>query len=135
MAKKIKYNTIKVMPPRDGNPFSTTYYQQNHQQRQEALEHIQMVVEQISEVCAKDPDMREWIQKPLKIFKISKSNSVYDILNDIVQQLEAGKDFPESMSQRWTKLFKDTPWDIELVEYKSPKSQRTETFNRLFGSQ
>ena len=101
------------------------------------LEHIQQVVEQITEVCAKDPEMRDWIQTPLKRFRrvtTGKDNySLIDIVSDLAEQLEAGKDIPSGMIGRWNKLFDDTDWDIELVEYTSPKAIRAQTFNRLFG--
>lgn len=137
MAKTITYNSTKVMEPRDGREFATTYYQQNHKQRAETLEHIQSVVESITEVCAKDPVMKDWIQTPLKRFRRvtpGRDNySLIDIVSDMAEQLEAGKDIPSGMIGRWNKLFKDTPWDMLLEEYVSPRAVRAATFNQLFG--
>ena len=135
MAKKITYNSIKVMEPRDGRGYATTYYQQNHQQRQETLDHIQHVVSEISQVCSADIDMKDWIQKPLKRFGKTTSApnySLIEIVSDMAEQLEAGKDIPSGMLGRWNRLFNDTPWDIELEEYVSPREERMGVFNDLF---
>ena len=138
MAKLIKYKSTKVLEPRDGNDFATTYYQQTHQQRQESLEHIQGVVEAITEVCTRDHDLRDWIQEPLKRFRrvTNKPNySLLDIVTDLALQLEAGKDIPSGMIGRWNKLFKDTPWDILLEEELTSRATTSRAFNRLFGNE
>lgn len=136
MAKQITYNTTKVLEPRPGKDYSTTYYQQNHQQRQETLEHIQSVVEEISTVCAKDSDMKEWIQKELKGFRRTESPGNYsliDIVSNMAEYLDAGKDIPSGMLGRWNRLFKDTRWDMELIKHETVNAKRARTFNRLFG--
>lgn len=138
MAKEIIYNTTKVMEPRPGKDFSTTYYQQNHQQRQATLDHIQSIVEEITEVCAVDSELKDWIQQELKGFRRTEkpgNYSLIDIVSDMAEQLESGKDIPSGMLGRWNRLFKGTRWDMEMVEYTSPREIRQKTFNRLFGEQ
>lgn len=135
MATKIKYLKTRVMEPREGVKYATTYYQQNSEQAQAALKHVRDVAEQIVEVCEKDLAMREWVQTPLKAFSrtgLKPNYSVEDIVSDLLNQLDSGKDIPSGMIGRWNRLFDDTAWDIELEEYVSPKTQTAGLFNRLF---
>jgi hypothetical protein len=135
MAKKLKYLKTRVMEPRDGVKYSTTYYQQNSQQAQEAFKHVQEVATAIVDACERDLDLREWVQTPLKGFPrtgVRPNYSMEDIVSDLLNQLDQGKDIPSGMIGRWNRLFDLTPWDIELEEYESPKEQRAGLFNKLF---
>jgi hypothetical protein len=135
MTKKLKYLKTRVMEPREGVKYSTTYYQQNSEQAQEAFKHIKHVAESIVDVCERDLDMREFVQSPLAGFSktTNKPNySMEDVVTDLLNQLDNGKDIPSGMIGRWNRLFKETPWDIELEEYISTKEIRTGLFNNMF---
>ena len=135
MAKKIKYLQTRVMEPREGVKYSTTYYQQNSRQAQEAYEHVKSVAEAIVDACERDLDLRDWVQQPLKGFPrtgVRPNYSMEDIIMDLLHQLDAGKDIPSGMIGRWNRLFAETPWDIELEEYVSPQAVRVGLFNQMF---
>jgi hypothetical protein len=135
MAKKLKYLKTRVMEPRDGVKYSTTYYQQNSEQAQEAFRHVREVAESIVDACEKDLDLKEWVQSPLKAFPrtgVRPNYSMEDIVSDLLNQLDSGKDIPSGMVGRWNRLFDQTPWDIELEEYVSPRAQSAGLFNNLF---
>lgn len=135
MAKKLKYLKTRVMEPRDGVKYSTTYYQQNSEQAQEAFKFIKSVAEEIIRCGEADLDLREWIQTPLKAFPrtgVKPNYSMEDIVSDLLGQLDQGKDIPSGMIGRWNRLFDETPWDIELEEYTSAQAVRAGLFNNLF---
>ena len=132
MAKKLKYLQTKVMEPRDGVKYSTTYYQQNSEQAQDAYRFVKEVAEQIVMACEHNLELMEWVQTPLKAFPRTGARPNYsmeDIVTDLLHQLDMGKDIPSGMLGRWNRLFKETPWDIELEEYVSAKSKAAGLFN------
>jgi hypothetical protein len=135
MTTKLKYLKTRVMEPREGVKYSTTYYQQNSEQAQESFTHVRNVAEAIVDACERDLDLKDWVQTPLKAFPrtgVKPNYSTEDIVSDLLNQLDSGKDIPSGMIGRWNRLFEDTPWDIELEEYVSTRAINTGLFNNLF---
>jgi hypothetical protein len=135
MTTKLKYLQTRTMEPREGVKYSTTYYQQNSEQAQAAFQHVRTVAEEIIRCGEADLELKAWIQTPLKAFPrtgIRPNYSVEDIVSDLLGQLDQGKDIPSGMLGRWNRLFEDTPWDIELEEYVSPRAVRQGLFNNIF---
>lgn len=135
MAKIIKYLRKQEMEPREGVKYSTTYYQQNSEQAQEAYQHIKAVAEAIVDACERDEDLKEWVQQPLRGFPRTgpqPNYSMEDIVMDMLRQLDSGKDIPSGMLGRWNRLFDDTPWDIKMEEYQSPRAVKAGLFNQIF---
>ena len=129
---KFTYETERQMDARDGNPFATTYYQQTLEQKAATHAHTVMVAKETIRCCEQDPDLAEWVQKPLKAFKRTggKPNYSYeDIVSDLVTQLDSDKDIPSGMLGRWRRLFGDTDWDIELTQASKPPKN---IFGKLF---
>jgi hypothetical protein len=123
------------MEPREGAKYSTTYYQQNSEQARESFTHVRNVAEAIVDACERDLDLKDWVQTPLKAFPrtgVKPNYSTEDIVSDLLNQLDSGKDIPSGMIGRWNRLFEDTPWDIELEEYVSTRAINTGLFNNLF---
>jgi hypothetical protein len=135
MTTKLKYLKTRVMEPREGAKYSTTYYQQNSEQARESFTHVRNVAEAIVDACERDLDLKDWVQTPLKAFPrtgVKPNYSTEDIVSDLLNQLDSGKDIPSGMIGRWNRLFEDTPWDIELEEYVSTRAINTGLFNNLF---
>jgi hypothetical protein len=135
MTTKLKYLKTRVMEPREGAKYSTTYYQQNSEQARESFTHVRNVAEAIVDACERDLDLKDWVQTPLKAFPrtgVRPNYSTEDIVSDLLNQLDSGKDIPSGMIGRWNRLFEDTAWDIELEEYVSTRAINTGLFNNLF---
>jgi len=129
-----KYRQTKVMEPRDGNAFSTTYYQQSAEEIARTYQHVLTVAREIVRCCENDPSLKEYVQSPLKGFRKLRADnySLEDIVGDLLKQLDLGKDIPSGMLGRWNKIFQGTDWDIELVQEYSSVKVSPSLFNDLF---
>ena len=127
---KFKYHTLKKMDERDGNKFSTTYYQQTLKQKAEVYKHCRDIAETLSTMT--DTDTITWLNSELKGNR-RKDGTCYtpqDIICDMVLQLEADKDIASGLLGRWNKIWAGTDAEIELeLEQKPPKNR----FGDLFG--
>lgn len=132
------YKKSRVMDPRPGVKYSTTYYQQSRSQAQATYEHVKNVAESIVEVCEGNPDWHDFVQEPLSGYPRSDQRpnySVEDVVSDLLFQLDSGRDIPSGMLGRWNRLFADTEWDIELVQEYTTTTVSPGLFANLFGGQ
>lgn len=122
--KTIRYQKMVRMEPREGVNFATVYIKQNMEQRTELLNHIRMCVTEITELVEQDDYWLQFIQIPMRGFKRlhGANRSTLDILNDMINEgtgkTKRGepKDFALAPIERWNKLFKDTDYEIDLIQ-------------------
>lgn len=128
MGKVIKYQKIHEMEPREGLKYSTKYLKQTLEQRQELVKHVKLVLEEISDAIEGDQELFEWVMTPLKGFprQHQQNRSLKDIIADMTIEAKGKrkngvpKDFALAPIERWNKIFKDTDYEIELVQTFSP---------------
>jgi hypothetical protein len=138
---KFYYHSTKSLDPRPGKTFSTTYYRQNIKEFDLVKAHVQQIGLDLLAVFENNPetDWEEWCHSPLKGFSTTtkgKPNySLIDIVQDLLAQIVMGKDIPSGMIGRWNRLFKDTPWDIELEQGEREKNNFVDIFNPNAGKQ
>ena len=131
---KFGYLNRRQMDPRPGVKYATEYYRQTATQRARCLQHIERVVQQVGEQALESQGNFDLISEPMSGFPRTgglANYSALDVMRDLVDQLDAGKDIPSGMLGRWNRLFAGTGLELELV----PESQLpppTE-FSKLFG--
>ena len=131
---KFGYLNRTQMDPRPGVKYATEYYRQTATQRARCLQHIERVVQQVGEQALESQGNFDLISEPMSGFPRTgglANYSALDVMRDLVDQLDAGKDIPSGMLGRWNRLFAGTGLELELV----PESQLpppTE-FSKLFG--
>ena len=116
--KKFYYRSKLKMEPRFNNKFSTVYYKQDTKQKVLLKCYVLGVRDIIQDSIEENNNLSEWME-PLQEFRRTgkQSNySAYQIINDLVIQLEANKDSTESMISRWNKVFTDTQYQIMLIK-------------------
>jgi len=114
---KFGYQTIREMDPRPGVKYATKYYKQHTVDKQKLLAH--------TENCAKFVYQNSFDQDLHHAFKqkIDRRHrrqdgtyyNTYDVIIDALEQLQSGKDMPESMITRWNARFGETKYSIEMV--------------------
>ena len=134
MAKEFQYTSKKTMEPRPGTNFATVYYKQTQAQYSELRAHVYRVAAEFNAVCDSDLDYYRWATTPLKGYKKSVKGEYYtpmEIVTDMLDQFTHQKDLPSGMLGRWSKLFADTPWDIQMT---SGRPARETQYNELFAA-
>lgn len=124
--KKFAYIEIKQMPKRaDG--LASTYYRMMYQEKQQLKAHIEMIVDEIIEVCSQKNEWLEFVMAPLEIkgpqgfAKKTKGEyySIYEIIKDLKSRIDANQDPLDSMlgpNGRWNRLFGGTDYAIDLID-------------------
>ena len=134
--KTIRYQKMTKMEPRPGVSYATTYVKQTLEQRKELTRHVRQVVTEIADALEGDEDLMDFVLTPLKGFKTTQglNRSIKDLLTDMVNE-GAGrtkqgmpKDYALAPIERWNKLFKDTDYEISLVQTFGPNPNK---FNDL----
>ena len=119
---KFIYREIKHMTPRDGARYATDYYKQDPKNYDQLQAHIQRVIREITDYAQQHNCLAD-LEQPLKGFPRTggKPNySALDIMYDMYQQFELGRDLPSGILGRWRRLFADFPEeDIEMVSEES----------------
>ena len=113
------YNTQKRLEPRPGRRYSTVYLKQDYQERTRLFRWLTEVAEQIIDICQHDPQVADWFTRGMRDFPKSQQGHYYtpeDIIMDMLEQLNAGRDLPEAMLGRWNRMCEGTPWQIEFVK-------------------
>ncbi len=132
-----RYTKTVEMAPKEGVKFATTYYKQRPEEAVRTKQFIAQVGREIIEVCERNPELQEFCQQPLKGFGRTNNRPNYtieDIICDMIGQMESGKDIPSGMFGRWGRLFKDTEYDIELLQEYTPTKISPRLFNDLFSN-
>jgi hypothetical protein len=135
MMAKFGYTNRRQMDPRPGVKYATEYYRQSATQRARCLQHIERVIQQVGEQALESAGNFDLISEPMTGFPRTKGEPNYsalDVMRDLVDQLDAGKDIPSGMLGRWNRLFAGTGLELELV----PQSElpAPTVFNQLFGN-
>lgn len=123
---RFNYRSSIIMEPRPGTSYSTVYYRQEPEHREQLAEYIKLCIEQIVRALSADNDAADWATTPLKGFKrIGKPNrSPSDILEEMLDEVDGKrrngtpKDFAKAPIDRWNKLFSNTDYTIEMVKHK-----------------
>lgn len=120
----------RTMDPHPGVKYSTTYNKIKPAVRRKMLRDIQIVIDEIVDQCEYENDYA--IANPLRDFPrtMGKDNySAGEIMMDLKQQLESGKDVPDAMVNRWNKLFRDwAELQIDFTDLDQPRNN----FGSLF---
>lgn len=129
---KFGYTSRREMEPRPGRKYSTIYYKQSASERARTFEHVKKTIENLGEAALADGTSLDW-EKPLTDFPRREKSGHYstlDIVTDMYQQMQSGKDIPSGILGRWNRLFDGTGLDIDMVlESELPPPNR---FERLF---
>lgn len=132
-----RYTKTVEMAPKEGQKFATTYYKQKPEEAVKTKEFIALVGREIVEACERNPELQEFCQQPLRGFPRLNNQPNYtieDIICDMIAQMDSGKDLPSGMFGRWGRLFKDTEYDIELLQEHTPTKVSPRLFNDLFSN-
>lgn len=125
MAKTIRYQKTVKMEPRDGQKYSTTYYKQTLQQRQELVNHIQACVKEMVQYLDQNPQDLDWAMNTgLKGFPKTTGGkrTMWEIMADIAGEAQGRtrqnlpKDFASAPIERWNKLFAGTEYEFIMTQ-------------------
>ena len=107
------------MTPKDGVKYSTDYYKQTPAEYTRLYEHVKRTISTVLLELDSIGQAHE-LEVPLKGFPRTKGKSNYtafDVMNDMLEQLDMQRDVPSGILGRWQRLFEDMPeFQIELVE-------------------
>jgi hypothetical protein len=112
------------MEPRPGTTYSTVYYRQDPDDRQQLADYIKDCIESIVKTLMSDEEATQWAKTPMKGYKrIGKPNrSPSDILEEMLDEVDGKrrngtpKDFAKAPIDRWNKLFNNTDYTIEMIK-------------------
>lgn len=132
----------KDMEPRHGNPWHTTYYKINQQEQAKLIKHIQAMLVHLGKCEALDPAGTAWIFKPYPgNFRKSKGEnySLFGIVEDLVTQLNDGKDITNSMVGRWDRMFRNTAeqgmdWNFQIKARRKASKAETMVLDKVRAS-
>lgn len=125
MAKTIRYQRTQKMEPRPGQKFSTTYYKQTLEQRQELVQHIQNCMREMVNYLDQHPEHLDWAMNTgLKGFPKTTGGfrTMWEIMSDIAGEAQGQtrqglpKDFAQAPIDRWNKLFQGTEYEFVMVQ-------------------
>jgi hypothetical protein len=115
---KFGYLSIREMEPRIGRKYSTKYYKQSRPERLRTEEHIQQTILDVGQKALENPGMEQALLEPMKGFQRAETKGAYsavDVMNDMLTQIQAGKDIPSGILGRWNRLFEGTGREIDMV--------------------
>ena len=126
---QFQYRTVREMAPRQGVRFATRYYKQTATEYRRLSEFVADAYENIVAAAAAEGLMEE-LAEPLAGFRRTGGQANYStlqILDDLYQQLQLGRDAPDAMTGRWNRAL-PAAFAIEFV----PDQPRAPRFNQLF---
>jgi len=115
---KFGYLSRRQMEPRPGKNYATEYYKQSRAERRRTQAFVERVIQRIGELALETPGGVEAITEPLKKFRRKETQGAYsalDIMTDMLDQLESGKDIPSGMLGRWNRLLEPYGMTIDMV--------------------
>lgn len=131
---KFGYRSRRKMDPRPGRTYATEYYKQGRQERARTQAFVERVIQQVGERALETPGGVETLMRPMKGFQRRETKGAYsafDVLTDMLQQLESGKDIPSGILGRWNRLFEGTGQEIEMMP-EGDLPPRNPTYEELF---
>lgn len=111
MAFVYKRISTRTMDPLPGKNYATTYNRISPATRRQMIRDLTQVVEELL-----NENQNNELDIPLVGFPRTGGQTNYSsaqIMYDILDQLDQGKDIPDAMLNRWNKLFKKFP-DIQI---------------------
>ena len=128
---QFKYKTIRQMQPRAGVKYATEYYKQTPAEYTRLYEHVKKTISTVLLELDSIGQAHE-LEVPLKGFPRTnrKPNyTAFDVMNDMLEQLDMQRDVPSGILGRWQRLFEDMPeFQIDMQEDRAPNP----LFNELF---
>lgn len=134
MAKQYLYTNRRTMTPRPGTKFSTVYYDLPATEYAKLKRDVHEMVALLERLVSEHPELADEFLEPQKKHR-RKDGTYYtavDIMLDLKEQLDTGKDITDSMINRWNTVFGNSPDSIELIDIDDAK-QAASTFTDLFG--
>lgn len=114
---KFGYQSIRRMDPKPGRTYATDYYKQSKSERARTEQHVLRTIKTMGERAAEN-DGWDALTTPMKGFQRRETKGAYsalDVMADLLEQLEAGKDIPSGMLGRWNRLFDGYGCEIDMV--------------------
>ena len=121
--KTFRFIDQKTMLPRPGNKFSTTYYRQTYQQRQDMVLWLEQQIYQLLSEIASHDQLAQASNWPLQGFPKTqgqKNRSLLEIINDMLDEIQGvkkngkPKDIAQAPVDRWNKFFQGSEWEFVL---------------------
>lgn len=112
------YTDIREMDARPGVKYRTRYYKQESQERRRLREHCNSIYSGFNHRCELNPELMDYAKSSIGGRHRRRDGSPYtviQVLEDAVNQMNAGKDMPESMINRWNRALAGTGLEIEMV--------------------
>lgn len=114
---KFGYQSTRKMDPKLGRTYATEYYKQSKGERARTEQHVRNTIQQVGDRAAEN---NSWdaLKEPMKRFQRRETKGAYtplDVMGDLLDQLEAGKDIPSGMLGRWNRMFDGTGCEIDMV--------------------
>lgn len=122
----------KTMTPRPGVKYSTVYYKQSAKERVRLTEFVKNTTSEVLRKAFDDEELNAELNESIGAKHKRKDGSYYtyyDVMADLLEQMELGRDITESMINRWNVAFEGTDFDINLVLESELKDT---TFSKLF---
>jgi len=102
---------VKKMTPRKGQSFSTTYYNASHTETTNLLKMIKNIhTQMVNDLNNEYEATQHFYIKELGKRHKKKDKSIYivaEVIDDLFEQLKAGKSATKSMIDRWNIAFND----------------------------
>jgi hypothetical protein len=112
------YKYKQEMAPIGNRKYATVYIKQSHAEHHRLLNWLVQIADEICGTCEINASLAEWFTTPNQDFKRSQRGQYYtpeELIADMIQQLSQGRDLPQAMLDRWNRLTRGTPWEIELT--------------------
>ena len=116
---KFGYLSTRDMEPKPGRKYATKYYKQSKSERARTEEHIQKTILAVGEKALENPGLEQALLEPMSGFQRAETKGAYsavDVMNDMLTQIQAGKDIPSGMLGRWNRLFDGHGCEIDMVK-------------------
>ena len=110
----IKSNT-RHMTPRPGKTYATIYHDLIPTELAKLKRFVRLTILKFEDA---DATVQQWLESPLKGHR-REDKSYYtplDVMADMYNQLDQGKDLTESMVTRWNAVFGESAQRIDLVD-------------------
>ena len=115
---KFGYESIRKMEPRPGRNYATEYYKQSRAERARTEQHINLTIQRVGEKALENPGMEQLLVEPMRGFQRRETKGEYtavDVMGDLLEQINCGKDIPSGMLGRWNRLFEGSGCEIDMV--------------------
>lgn len=138
---KFAYTTTKTFDrpgPNQPKGAITTYYKQTRLESVKVLQYCKQTRDEVIGTMHESQEFKELMTTPdKKNYPKAGRQSGYtrlEIIEDMIKQLESGKDIPSGMLGRWNKVFELIPqYKIEMSQTRDSGDDSINIFSTLFG--